>query len=486
MSSRAPVIVWLRQDLRLADNPALTAAANTGRPLLPVYILDQELPGAWTLGGASLWWLHHSLKRLEIALRALGLPLILRRGAADQVMLDLATACGAAMVMWNRCYEPWAVDRDTRLKSQLLEAGIAVASHNGALLFEPWTIRTKSGGPYRVFSPFWRACQQASPPGAPLTAPPHCHTLGELPASDNLDTWALLPSAPDWAGGLREAWTPGEAAARARLAVFIDRILDDYARDRERPDIDGSSRLSPHLRFGEISPRQIWHAVHARLAQAGEAAMAEKAAAKFLSEIGWREFSCHLLFQFPHLPYQPLQPAFADFPWESDPVAYQRWCRGLTGYPIVDAGMRQLWRTGWMHNRARMIAASFLVKDLLIPWQDGARWFWDTLVDADLANNSAGWQWVAGCGADAAPYFRIFNPVTQGERFDPGGHYVRAFVPELAKMPDKWLHRPWEAPPDVLAAANVQLGETYPEPMVDHAHARKLALEGYQQIKTTK
>jgi len=485
MSSHSPVIVWFRQDLRLADNPALSAAANTGRPILPVYVLDQGTPGTWARGGASLWWLHHSLQRLKADLQARGLPLILRRGTADQVLPELAAACGATVITWNRCYEPWAIDRDTRLKAHLTESGVAVDSHNGALLFEPWTIQTKSGSPYRVFSPFWRACLQAPAPEVPLPVPAKLPAPDMAPPGDDLDGWALLPTAPDWAGGLRDAWTPGDAGAQARLADFVDGILAGYAGERDRPDIDGTSRLSPHLHFGEISPRQIWHTVHARLAQAGGSAGVEKAAAKFLSEIGWREFSYHLLFQFRELPEKPLQPTFADFPWQPDAAAYRQWCRGLTGYPIVDAGMRQLWQTGWMHNRVRMIAASFLVKDLLIPWQDGARWFWDTLVDADLANNSAGWQWVAGCGADAAPYFRVFNPVTQGERFDPEGRYVRAFVPELGKLPDKWLHRPWEAPADVVAAAGVRLGETYPKPMVDHAQARQAALAAYEQIKKT-
>ena len=478
-----PVIVWFRRDLRLSDNPALHAAAATGRPIFPLYILDSGSAGRWAPGGASRWWLHHSLTALSRSLAAHGLSLVLRRGPAGPAIGRLAGETGAATVCWNRCYEPWAQRRDAAVRSALQAGGVAVETFNAALLFEPGTVLSGSGAPYRVFTPFWRACLKADPPAPPLPEP----AFGAAAAAarpvpgEPLDSWGLLPAAPDWAGGLRAAWQPGEAVAQRLLDDFLATGLHGYADERDRPDLAAVSRLSPHLHFGEIGPRQIWHAVHARSAVGdGEA---DDGPRKFLAEIGWREFCHNLLADFPDLPDKPLQPRFAGFPWKDNPAALRAWQRGRTGYPFVDAGMRQLWQTGWMHNRLRMVAASFLVKHLLVPWQAGAAWFWDTLVDADLANNSAGWQWVAGCGADAAPYFRIFNPVAQGVRFDPEGGYVRRFVPELAGLPDRWIHRPWQAPPDALAAAGVRLGETYPRPIVDHAEARCAALAAYEAMK---
>jgi deoxyribodipyrimidine photo-lyase len=471
-----PVIVWFRQDLRLTDNPALSAAAASERPVIPLYIRDDAAAGRWAPGGASRWWLHGSLAALARELAGRGAPLMLRSGAAEKVLAELVAESGATAVAWNRCYEPWAIRRDTRIKSALQARGVEVASHNAALLFEPWTIRTRMGLPYGVFTPFWRNCLQQTEPPRPLPAPKTLSGYVNDLASEDLDSWSLRPARPDWAGGLRAAWTPGEDGAEARLASFLGRAIRKYKYDRNRPHRNGTSQLSPHLHWGEIGPRQIWHRVRALRAPSA-------AVDTYLAELGWREFSHHLLYHQPDLPKQPLQPEFRHFPWRRDKAALAAWRRGRTGYPIVDAGMRELWQTGWMHNRVRMIVASFLVKDLLLPWQDGEAWFWDTLVDADLASNAASWQWVAGCGADAAPFFRIFNPVLQGERFDPDGDYVRRFVPELAKLPAEIIHKPWEAAADVLCRADVVLGTTYPKPIVDHEKARARALAAFAEMK---
>jgi deoxyribodipyrimidine photo-lyase len=468
-----PTIVWFRQDLRATDNPALAAAAARGR-VVPLYIRDES--GPWALGGASRWWLHHSLVALGQDLARRGSALVLRSGAAADVLAQVVAETGADAVFWNRCYEPAAIARDRAIKADLAQRGLAAQSFNASLLFEPWTVATRTGGSYGVFSPFWRACLAQPEPAQPTPAPARLEPAADAPHGENLAAWGLLPHAPDWAGGLREAWTPGEAGAQARLDAFLGDTLRHYHQGRDRPDLAGTSRLSPHLHFGEISPRAVWHAVRAL---AGPGAGPER----FLTELGWREFSYHLLYHAPEMPERGLRAAFAHFPWADDRAALHAWQRGRAGYPIVDAGMRELWATGWMHNRVRMIVASFLVKDLLLPWQDGARWFWDTLVDADLANNAASWQWVAGCGADAAPYFRIFNPALQAARFDPDGAYVRRWVPELAKLPNALVHTPWAAPEAALAAAGVRLGETYPRPIVDHAAARRRALAAFAAMK---
>jgi deoxyribodipyrimidine photo-lyase len=345
---------------------------------------------------------------------------------------------------------------------------------------EPWRIKTRQGEPYKVFTPFWKALRAAMPPDRPLAAPEHVRGVMSGPESDRLDDWGLLPTMPDWAGGLREAWTPGEAGARARLEAFLEEGLDRYADGRDRPDRSGTSRLSPHLHFGEVSPRQAWHGA---LGAQASRDLPERQVGAFLRELGWREFCLHLLHHWPRLPVQAWRSDFAAFAWAEDRAGLSAWQAGRTGYPIVDAGMRELWRTGWMHNRVRMVAASFLVKHLLIPWQDGEAWFWDTLVDADLASNAANWQWVAGSGADAAPYFRIFNPVLQGRRFDPDGAYVRQWVPELGRLPANHVHAPWEAPAAVLEGAGVRLGIDYPHPLVDHKAARKRALAAFDAIR---
>ena len=476
----APLVVWFRQDLRLNDNPALSMAAASGRPLIALYILETT-DHDWSLGGASRWWLHHSLARLHESLdKQYGLQLILRRGKPAQILPALLRESGADAVHWNRIYEPAGIARDTAIKAALQKDGIAVETHNAALLFEPWTVKTKAGGWFKVFSPFWRACL-AQPSPAPQRAPKSLTPYAEALQSDALTDWGLLPAKPDWAGGLRETWTPGEAGAVARLQTFIDKNLHRYADGRDRPDLDCTSRLSPHLHFGEISPRQVWQAVQ-MAADRGGAGIAQNAA-KFLAELGWREFCHHLLFHFPTLPQQNFRADFDTFRWNSNADHVKAWQAGRTGYPIVDAGMRQLWQSGWMHNRVRMIAASFLIKHLLQDWRLGEAWFWDTLVDADLANNAGGWQWVAGSGADAAPYFRIFNPIAQGEKFDPEGEYVRRWVPELAGLPNKYLHKPWTAPAAVLQQAGILLGRDYPLPLVDHDTARKAALVAFAALR---
>lgn len=482
--TRPPSIVWFREDLRLSDHPALAAAVAAGGPVLCVYVHDDESAGLRPAGGASRWWLHHSLAALSRQLEARGGRLDILRGPGDAVIEDLARAAGATKVFWARRYEAATIAIDTRAKERLRDAGIAAESFNGRLLYEPWTVKSGAGTPFRVFTPFWRAARATAAPGEPLPTPARVSAAvwpEDAPARVTLDSLGLLHEKPDWAGGLRAAWTPGEDGARARLAAFIDNGLDRYARDRDRPDLDGSSRLSPHLRFGEISPRQIAFAVrHAEAAGKVSATGADK----LMSEIGWREFSYHLLFHWPDLATRNFQPAFDAFPWRAPKTDELRaWQRGRTGYPIVDAGMRELWRTGTMHNRVRMICASFLVKDLLVDWRLGEEWFWDTLCDADPASNPASWQWVAGSGADAAPFFRVFNPVLQGEKFDPAGDYVRAHVPELARLDAAWIHKPWLAPASVLKATGVVIGADYPAPIVDHAAARARALAALASIR---
>lgn len=473
----APALVWFRQDLRLADNPALVDALAATDSIVPVYILDNT-GGSRAPGGAAQWWLHHALAALADAIAARGGRLILRRGDPADVLDALIAETGADRVYWNRCYEPQTIARDTAIKSALEARGIVAESRNASLLFEPWTIATKQGAPYQVYTPFWRACRAAPAPPVPAPAPPRLNTPPA--ASETLTDWDLLPTTPDWAGGLREAWTPGAAGAAARLDTFLSEAVAAYKSDRNRPDLPKTSRLSPYLRWGEIGPRQVWHAAEHAMAQAvgGAADSIEH----FLKELVWREFAYHLLYHFPQMPTENLRAKFDGFPWVEDPDGLAAWQRGRTGYPIVDAGMRELWHTGWMHNRVRMIVASFLIKDLRLHWREGEAWFWDTLVDADPANNTASWQWVAGSGADAAPYFRIFNPVSQAQKFDPQGAYVRRWVPELARLSDANVHQPWEAGALELDAAGVRLGRTYPHRIVDHGVARKAALDAFQSI----
>lgn len=481
--SEGPVIVWLRQDLRTMDQPALAEAAASGRPVLPLYVLDDVSPGAWRIGGASRWWLHGSLAALAADLDRLGAPLLLRRGHAPEVIDRLAAEVGAAGVFCTRHVEPFWQAAEQDLAVRLTRSGIALRSLRGTTLFEPGLIAGRDGIPLRVFTPFWRACQAAPPPPLPTPAPSRLRAPRMRPSGDALSDWALRPAKPDWAGGLREAWQCGEAAAQAGLERFIDTDLRRYGGDRNRPEPGGTSRLSPHLHFGELSARHAWHAILARAEADGRLA---GSAEGWLRELAWREFYAHVLERHPEMPDTPLQARFARFPWTDDAQASRSWERGRTGYPIVDAGMRQLWQSGWMHNRVRMITASFLIKDLLVPWQVGEAWFWDTLVDADLANNSGSWQWVAGSGNDPAPYFRIFNPVLQGEKFDAAGAYIRRWVPELARLPDRWIHRPWDAPPLDLEAAGVGLGRDYPQRVVDHGEARQRALQAFASLGVSK
>jgi deoxyribodipyrimidine photo-lyase len=479
-SSISPSILWFRQDLRLADNPALAAALQAGGPIVPVYVWAPAEEAPWEPGAASRWWLHHSLERLAAALREVGSRLVIRRGSSREALLGLVRETGAGRVFWNRRYEPAVTARDTGIKEALKESGCGVESFNAALLNEPWTIRNQSGKPFQVFTPFWRSCLATLEPGIPRAAPERLPAPGQWPRSEALESLELRPRIP-WDAGLGAAWTPGEAGAHAALDRFASGALSTYATDRDRPDLSGTSRLSPHLHFGEIGPRQVWQAAREAAERAGiEAATWRQG--RFLAEVGWREFAHHLLYHFPDTPERPLRAPFERFPWRDDTAAWRAWTRGRTGYPLVDAGLRELWTTGWMHNRVRMVVGSFLVKHLLQSWQRGARWFWDTLVDADLASNTLGWQWVAGCGADAAPYFRIFNPVSQGTKFDPDGAYVRRWVPELARVPTADLHAPWEASPLVLRGAGVTLGREYPWPIVDHVRARAAALAALASV----
>lgn len=468
--SPSPSIVWFRRDLRLADNPALLEAAEQGGPVIPVYIWAPGEEAPWEPGGASRWWLHNSLRELSRRLHAKGSRLILRHGPSEQALRALIEETGARAVFWNRLYDPAIVERDTQIKKALREAGIETHSRNAALLFEPWTIATGSGDPYKVFTPFWRRCLQEADPAEPYPEPSTLPGPKAWPDSVPIEELELLPRI-DWADGLRDAWTPGEEGGLQNLESFSGNGARAYSDKRNTPGERGTSRLSPHLHWGEIGPRQVWYG-------AGDRRSAS--VRKFLAEIGWREFAHHLLFHFPHTAGEPLRAEFKEFPWRESDEDLRAWQRGQTGYPIVDAGMRELWTTGWMHNRVRMIVSSFLVKHLLISWQEGARWFWDTLVDADLASNTLGWQWAGGCGADAAPYFRIFNPILQGEKFDPDGVYTRQWVPEVANLPNKYLFKPWEA------KASPEQNSGYPCPIVDHRLGRDRALRAFDQIKKNK
>jgi deoxyribodipyrimidine photo-lyase len=481
MSDTAGSIIWFRHDLRLSDNPALSAAVRQGGAVIPVFIWSPDEEERWQPGSASRWWMHQSLEQLARSLRQHGSRLLIRRGPALAAIRALVEETGATAVFWNRRYEPRVIERDRRVKELLRQDGLTVESFNGSLLFEPWTVMTQTGTPYQVFSAFWKSCLARLEPVCPEESPAHLRSPRRWPVSLKLAELGLEPTI-DWAGGIRSCWRPGEAGAREQLERFVGEALADYPTGRDRPDQPGTSRLSPHLHFGEISVRQLWHTIHEPL-DGKLPRPSSEAVRRFASELGWREFAHHLLFHYPETPEQPLRREFADFPWRPHRRHLRAWQRGNTGYPIVDAGMRELWHTGWLHNRVRMIVASFLVKDLLIPWQEGASWFWDTLVDADLANNTLGWQWTAGCGADAAPYFRVFNPVAQGEKFDPDGDYVRQWVPELAALSSEWIHRPWEAPDSILADAGIELGKTYPRPVVDHAEARRRALDALRQIR---
>ena len=471
-----PVLVWFRRDLRLADNTALQAAVASGRPVVPLAVLEDDGP-VRAPGAAARWWLDKSLQALAEALEARGSRLVLRRGAALETLQAVVQETQAAMLVWNRSYEPPLDARDAELAEALRDQGVEACACAGKLLLEPDAVRTKTGGPYGVFTPFWRTARDQVSRDTPAAAPRKLKAPAHWPHSDTLASWKLHPSKPDWSTGFD--WEPGEAGAQALLKSFLDKKLATYPSDRDRPALDGSSRLSPHLAAGEITPRQVFCATQARLAAHG----LEDQADKFLSELGWREFDYGLLAQQPELKREPFRRALAGLKWRNNPHDLEAWRRGRTGYPIVDAGMRQLWTLGWMHNRVRLITSSFLVKHLLIDWREGEAWFWDCLVDCDPANNPANWQWIAGTGADAQPFFRIFNPVTQGEKFDPAGDYVRQWVPELAKADRRWIHAPWTATEEALEAADVKLGEHYPKPIVAHEVARARALEALQATR---
>lgn len=470
MTQEKTVICWFRQDLRLSDNPALMHAAAQGA-LLPIYIVDDENAAPHAMGGASRWWLHHSLVALN---DSLGGKLAVYSGDPETILLTIAREYDVQAVYWNRCYEPWRTKRDAKIKETLKEQGIEVQSFNGSLLWEPWEVKKEDGSPYKVFTPFYRrGCLAAPVPRTPLPTPANMQVISDPIHARAIEQLNLLPSIR-WDKQLIPHWQIGEGAAQARLYAFLDRGISNYKEGRNVPAANHVSRLSPYLHFGQISPNQAWYAARAW----GDDTNVDH----FCSELGWREFSYHLLYHVPTLPTQNLQKKFDAFPWQENDALLARWQQGQTGYPIVDAGMRELWQTGYMHNRVRMIVGSFLVKNLLLDWRHGERWFWDCLVDADLANNSASWQWVAGSGADAAPYFRIFNPTTQGQKFDPEGTYTRRFVPELSGLPDKYLFNPWEAPGTILLKAGVKLGKSYPYPVVDIKQSRELALKAFASL----
>jgi len=476
--SQPAVILWFRHDLRLADHAPLETAAGEGA-VIPVFIHDDAGEGDWPDGAATKWWLHQSLERLAESLEKTGSKLTLLSGRTETLLARLAEETGARTVVCHGRYEPAALKLEHAVATRLKKEGIRFEALPGHLLFEPDEVNNKEGKPYQVYTPFWKNCQNRPKPGRPIPTPKTLPAPNRWPQSLNLNDLQLLPSI-SWDAGFYDAWTPGEAGARKRLRDWKQSI-SDYKTERNRPDHPGTSRLSPHLHFGELSPRQVWHAVHEWI-DGGE--VNAEGATTYLSEIGWREFSHHVLYHFPFTPRTALREEFRSFPWSTKKESLRAWQRGRTGYPIVDAGMRELWTTGWMHNRVRMIVGSFLTKDLLLKWQDGAEWFWDTLVDADLAQNTLNWQWVGGCGADAAPYFRVFNPVLQGKKFDPEGMYVRRWVPELADCPTKWIHEPWEAPAGELAKAGITIGNEYPEPIVDHAEARDEALKALKSLKS--
>lgn len=478
-----PVIVWFRQDLRIWDNPALYQAVLSKQPVLPIYIYEEgDTQNPWPIGGAQKWWLHHSLTQLSASLAEKGLTLHIFEGDPAILIPDIIQQTQAEALYFNRCYEPYLLNQETKIKSDLNNLGnnTNIFSFKANLLLEPWEMKNNQGSYFKVYTPFWRRVYQhltAYPPTVLKKLPKRIEgaVIEQHTALRNIHMLNLLPTNPNWATDFGTVWQPGEKGAHAKLKDFLEHGLAHYAGGRDIPSKAYTSSLSPHLHFGEISPGMIWEKLIAH--------KDIKNAEKFLSELVWREFAYSLLYHYQDLPTQNFKSDFNAFIWQPDKNNLKAWQKGLTGYPIVDAGMRQLWQTGIMHNRVRMIAASFLIKHLLIDWREGEKWFWDTLVDADLANNAASWQWVAGSGADAAPYFRIFNPILQGEKFDPEGEYVKTWIPELAKLPAKYIHQPWTAPESELARANIQLGVNYPQPIVEHDYARKRALDAYAKTK---
>ena len=472
---KGTAIHWFRQDLRLSDNPALDSAAQY-ETLIPIYILDEVNSGEFKMGAASKWWLHQSLTKLNESLDG---KMLVYQGNPHEILNKLIEEQEVSYVTWNRCYEPWRIDRDKEIKRNFEDKNVAVESFSASLLWEPWTISKDDGTPYRVFTPFYKkGCLNSEEPRLPAGKVDLSNLYSEDLSSDSITDLNLLPTIK-WYKSFEEEWNPGEIGAEQNLNSFLDSGLLNYKEGRNFPSQEFVSRLSPHLHFGEISPNEVWYRAKTKEGISG----IEKSLAHFHSELGWREFSYYLLYHFPDLPNKNFQEKFDIFPWQENEEFLALWQKGNTGYPIVDAGMRELWQTGYMHNRLRMIVGSFLVKNLLIDWRFGERWFWDCLVDADLASNSASWQWVAGSGADAAPYFRIFNPITQGLKFDPEGEYTKKYVPELRDLPNKYLFSPWEAPENILADAGIELGKNYPKPMVDLKLSRETALEAFATTK---
>ena len=472
---KGTAIHWFRQDLRLSDNPALDSAAQY-ETLIPIYILDEVNSGEFKMGAASKWWLHQSLTKLNESLDG---KLLVYQGNPHEILNKLIEEQEVSYVTWNRCYEPWRIDRDKEIKRNFEDKNVAIESFSASLLWEPWTISKDDGTPYRVFTPFYKkGCLNSEEPRLPAGKVDLSNLYSEDLSSDSITDLNLLPTIK-WYKSFEEEWNPGEIGAEQNLNSFLDSGLLNYKEGRNFPSQEFVSRLSPHLHFGEISPNEVWYRAKTKEGISG----IEKSLAHFHSELGWREFSYYLLYHFPDLPNKNFQEKFDIFPWQENEEFLALWQKGNTGYPIVDAGMRELWQTGYMHNRLRMIVGSFLVKNLLIDWRFGERWFWDCLVDADLASNSASWQWVAGSGADAAPYFRIFNPITQGLKFDPEGEYTKKYVPELRDLPNKYLFSPWEAPENILADAGIELGKNYPKPMVDLKLSRETALEAFATTK---
>jgi deoxyribodipyrimidine photo-lyase len=497
-----PIVVWIRQCLRLQDNPLFQHALRTSSPIVPVFILpasqtESELNywqgNTWGLGDASRWWLHHSLNDFSEQLADIGSRLLLAKGTATVLLPELMNALGSHHLITDRGWTPETIQQEQALAPICKNEGWQFDCLNTHLLANPETLRMPTGKPYQVFSPYWKFFQKNAQISHPVTTPSTLPfpqdieaALADFNSLCSLEALELLPKY-SWADGFSTVWTPGERGALKELNRFIgetsasEHPVQHYTQRRDIPGIVGTSRLSPHLHFGEISPTLIWESVQKAVEQSPQL---KPGADCYLRELGWREFAHSLFLAFPETAHQPLRKDYEAFPWEPSETYLKAWQTGCTGYPLVDAGMRELWHTGWMHNRIRMVVASFLVKHLLQPWQEGAQWFWDTLVDADLPNNTLGWQWAAGCGADAAPYFRIFNPILQSKKFDANGTYIRKWVPEIAKLPDEWIHTPWEAPPLMLHQAGVQLGETYPHPIVDHNTARQKALAALSTLKS--
>jgi deoxyribodipyrimidine photo-lyase len=477
MSNQTPTIVWFRNDLRLTDNPALNAAAANG-DIIPIFIYDVDAMDR-DYGSAQKWWLYNALSALKLDFKQKNIDFLIKKGDTGSILNDLIEKVGAKGIFWNRSYEKWSIDRDSKLKSSFKDKNLCVESFKANVLFEPWEIKNGTGEHYKVFTPFYKKCLEIMGDVPPALSVPDKITQPDYDySSDDLEDLNLLPTI-DWDKKMYDHWDISETGAWKRLNHFLENGLGHYKDGRDCPSKDYTSKMSPYLRWGMISPRSIWHEINTYAAAHN---VAERDRYHYLSEIGWREFSFHLLYHYPDMKDAPLQPRFKDFPWEHDEKIMKQWQSGQTGYPLIDAGMRQLWATGWMHNRIRMIVGSLLVKHLLHSWVEGEKWFWDTLVDACPASNTAGWQWIGGCGADAAPYFRIFNPITQGDKFDCYA-YVREFVPELKNMPDKYLFNPWEAPDGDLKMAGVELGKTYPKPIVSHEKGRERALEAFQTTK---